>query len=54
MEKTITNMFEDIKEDICDHKCRFPELYRSMYKDPDEADEYMMKEECERCQLQRL
>lgn len=45
---------EALKEDICDRLCRYPEKYRGLYKDPDEAHEVMVNECCTECPLERL
>lgn len=45
---------EEIKEDICDNKCKYPEMYLSEYSNPDEAHEAMIEDECEYCPLGNL
>lgn len=44
-------MIEDIKADICDNKCKFPEQYALEYEDSEEAHEQMLRDECEFCPL---
>ena len=41
-------------EMICDCYCKFPDEYRSMYKDVDVANENLMREKCEMCPLMKL
>lgn len=51
---SISNQFENIKEQMCDEYCKMPFVYCSKYKDVNEAHEMMMKEVCEGCPLERL
>ena len=44
--KTIPEIIEEIKEQICDKYCKYP----GEYKDPDE----LIEKECENCPLCRL
>lgn len=39
---------DGIREQICDHYCRFPEAY------PENDNERMMEERCEKCPLNKL
>jgi hypothetical protein len=52
--KSITEQFEEIKEEMCDKYCRFTELSLETHEDPDEANEWLMKQYCENCPLTRL
>lgn len=52
--KTVTEIIESVKEDMCDRYCKMRDYYLSMYKDPDEANEHMLNEQCDHCPLQRL
>lgn len=45
---------ETAKELICDCYCKFPEEYRSMYKDVDDAQDNLEREKCEMCPLNKL
>lgn len=45
---------ESITEEVCDKLCRYPEKYRGLYADPDEANTAMMDEECVYCPLGAL
>ena len=45
---------DKIKDLICDCYCKFPEEYRAMYKDIDEADENLDREKCSMCPLMNL
>lgn len=47
-------MLEEIKADICDNKCKFPEQYALEYEDSEEAFEQMLRDRCEECPLNRL
>ena len=46
-EKTVTDIFEDIKTEMCDKFCRYPYMEWS-------DDEEMMRTVCEECPLMRL
>ena len=49
-EKTISQMFEEIREAMCDKYCKYPEKYNC-----DDEDEYnAMMSFCENCPLNRL
>lgn len=52
--KTITQQLEEICGEICDNYCKYPELSLETHKDPDEANEWMMNNCCEKCPLMRL
>lgn len=45
---------EEIKADICDNYCKYPEQYWLEYEDSVEAHEQMLREQCEECPLNRL
>ena len=53
-EMSITEIIEDVKENICDDYCKYTEQYRSCYKDPDEAQEKLFSDMCNYCPLCRL
>ena len=53
-EMSITEIIEDVKENICDDYCKYTEQYRSCYKDPDEAQEKLLSDMCNYCPLCRL
>lgn len=46
MEKTIPQIIEDVKEQMCDHYCKYPEQYDNNDK--------MIEEQCTHCPLCRL
>lgn len=52
--QSISQKFEEIKEDICDNYCKFPMDYSMEYEDPEEGYEAMMEERCAECPLNRL
>jgi len=43
-----------IIEDVCDHYCRYPQVYMTRYNDADDAAYYMVEEVCQNCPLERL
>lgn len=45
---------EKTKDIICECYCKFPEEYRSMYKDVDEAQDNLEREKCDMCPLNKL
>lgn len=45
---------ENIKADICDKYCKWPNEYLKSYEDPDVAHDKMIEEWCPECPLQRL
>jgi len=53
-EMTITEQFESIKERICDQYCKYPDMAKLAYEDPDEAMERLMHSYCEHCPLMEL
>lgn len=54
MDKSVTEIIEDVKEDICDKYCKYPLEYLAEIKDPDLAHELMLETKCKNCPLQRL
>ena len=52
--RSISEQFEEIKEEMCDKYCKFTELSLETHKDPDEANEWLMRQYCENCPLTRL
>lgn len=52
--ETVTTMLEKVKDQVCDQICKWPEAYLSVYKDPDEASEKMLIEQCTYCPLQKI
>lgn len=51
---TITEQIENVKEQICDKYCKFPELSEQTIDDPDEAFEWLQHNHCNDCPLNRL
>lgn len=45
---------EDIKENICDNYCKYPEQYQMKNEDSEEAYEQMLRDRYEECPLNRL
>ena len=54
MNETITEQLENIKAEICDKYCKWPQLYLESIKDPDDAHEVMLEHKCAKCPTQRL
>lgn len=54
--KTLSEMFEDIKEEMCEHYCRFPNEYGACGPDddPDAKQDEMYEQICSGCPLMRL
>ena len=48
-DKTITQQFEDIKEDICNHYCHYPYIW-----DEEKDGELSESEICKNCPLNKL
>ena len=55
---TITDVMqkeiEKVVNEMCDGYCKWPEIYLSWHKDPDEAHEQMMEDKCINCPLSRI
>lgn len=54
MQNEIQKICEEVAFAICDDYCKWPEKYKSNYKDSDEAYEHMMADKCENCPLNRI
>lgn len=52
--KSISKQFEEIKEEMCDKYCRFPELTKEISNSEEEAYELLIHIYCENCPLSRL
>ena len=50
----ITDEIIEICNEFCDNYCKYPELYRSVYKDTDEAEDKLLFERCEHCPIDRI
>ena len=48
-DKTITQQFEDIKEDICNHYCHYPYIW-----DKEKDGELSDSDSCKNCPLNKL
>lgn len=53
-EKTVYKVLEEVTGAMCDNYFKYPEVYLSRYKDPDEAYDVMGDEQCQHCPLSRL
>ena len=49
-----TDEIEQIKEDMCDNFCKWPEWYLMNYEDSEEAHDAMVEDMCSECPLNRL
>lgn len=49
-ERSVTQIIEDVCNDICDHYCKYPEMYgiEDLYQD------MLYEEHCNGCALNRL
>ena len=54
--KTITALLNSISEEICDHYCKYPEMYlpKNPGDDEDMLEEMMYTEICAKCPLVRM
>ena len=52
--KSISEQFEEIKVEMCDKYCRFPELTKEISNSEEEAYELLIHIYCENCPLSRL
>lgn len=52
-EKSVTDVLEEVKEDICDNYCKYVEEYGGI-NFTDEQLERLMAERCDTCPLNRL
>ena len=49
--KDMAIRIEELKEDICDNYCKYPEDFRCRYPNSDYAQEIMWQEVCQDCPL---
>lgn len=49
-EKTISQLLEEVANEICDHYCKYPMLYTS----DNESVELLVEEHCAECPLNRI
>lgn len=49
-----TEVIQEVKEEMCDHFCKYPEWYLMNYEDSEEAHDTMVEEMCSECPLNRL
>ena len=52
--ESIAMQIEKIKEEMCDHYCKYQKESLERIKDPDDAAKWLMREYCEHCPLTRL
>lgn len=50
---TIGEQLEAIAEEICDSYCKYPDLVKDKFEDPDEAMEYIGDTYCSSCPIYR-
>ena len=54
-EKTITQLLQEIADDFCENYCKYPDVCMSERKDPDEAEDLLYSEYCNKaCPFNRL
>lgn len=53
-EKSVTELLEDIAQEICDRFCKYPEIAKTEVGDPDLADDFLYDKYCAKCPLSRL
>lgn len=51
MKKELIN---EIREEICDHICKYPAIFRTVFPDPAEAYATMLWDKCAECPLHKL
>ena len=51
---TRTEKMEQIKEQMCDNYCKYPNQYYLAHEDPEEGFEEMLRDICENCPLNDL
>ena len=55
MKKTVTDIIEEVSQDVCDNYCKWPEKYGVDREDCDsERAVQMMEEICDKCPLNLL
>lgn len=47
-------LINEIREEICDHICKYPAIFRTVFPDPDEAYATMLWDKCAECPLHKL
>ena len=52
--KYITELVEEVKEDICDNYCKYPTQYQMEHEDSEETFDLMTSEIYAECPLNRL
>lgn len=53
-EKSITDIIQEVKDDICDHYCKWPEYYKVRFEAYQKSEDDMYEEKCDKCPLCRL
>lgn len=51
MANNITDLLEEVKDEICDRYCKFPREYSDLYEDKNVAHECMLQDVCTDCPL---
>ena len=47
-------IIQEVKEEMCDHYCKYPVEFLMTYEDSEEAHDKMIEEMCAECPLNRL
>lgn len=52
--RTVTEMLDEVANEICSKYCRFPEISRGEVEDLDLADDHLYDTYCTKCPLNKL
>lgn len=51
---TVSELMQEIVDDICDNYCKWWDYYCKSYKDVEDAEEHLLSDHCDNCPLNRL
>lgn len=54
MSKTVTEILDEIENEICRNYCKYPDICMAEVKDPDMADDLLYDRYCENCPFNRI
>lgn len=54
METTVGKILEEVIDTVCNCYCKFPEEYARKYENETDAEEFLYKEKCDKCILNKL
>lgn len=52
--KNAMELIAEAAEEICKEYCKYPEKYVEKYGDPEEAEDALGRERCDKCVLRKL